>query len=305
MIGWGEAMIRAYGISEVGAHHVREDMVCQDASRIVRIDDDKVVAAVADGVGSEMYSQIASDIAVRVTTDFCAGEISTVSDENVVIDIICRGFKKAQAAIEEKAKENNHDVHQYDTTLSVAVLIGDHLYYGHSGDSGIIAMTMDGRIVPVTEQQRDELGYVFPLAFGEDYWVFGSYDDPVASVLLATDGIYELFFPVYIKDEEISIYTRLARFFMDPKVLKTDEDSDEKIEEKIRKVLKSIPEEQVDDDKTVAVVLNDSAEIQYQPDEYYAEPDWKTLKENYDREWKKLAYPKMNEDTEKKGCKAE
>lgn len=49
----------------------------------------------------------------------------------------------------------------------------------------------------VTEQQRDSYGRVFPLYFGNEKWVFGKCEKAVASVLLATDGMFETLFPYW------------------------------------------------------------------------------------------------------------
>ena len=232
----GESMIRSYGISMIGTQHIREGTVCQDAHRIVVIDDETVVAAVADGVGSEKYSQIASSMAVEVVTDYLEKNFNHSLDVESVSKLLCQSFWKALLSIEEKAIENEHDIHEYDTTLSVAILEGDRLFYGHSGDGGILAFTMDGKICKVTEQQRDGR-YVIPLAFGEKEWDFGLFDDHVSCVMLATDGMYELFVPELLKNEENSVYTNLARFFMDPDNLKMDVDNDEHITEKVKRLI--------------------------------------------------------------------
>ena len=49
--------------------------------------------------------------------------------------------------------------------------------------------------------------------------------------------------------------------------------------------MENIPDEQVNDDKTVAVLVNPSVKTKKQPKEYYQEPDWAALKEKHDDEW--------------------
>ena len=288
-------MIYSYGVTLPGTYHVKNNIVCQDAHRIVKCGDDYVIAAVADGLGSEMYSDVASKIAAELSTEYCEQHIIQTSSPDEILSIIGISFANAQRAIEETAQSNEHDINQYDTTLSLAVLIEDTLYYGHSGDGGIVALTTDGCYENVTEQQRDEEACVFPLFF-EDMWVFGQYDRKVCSVFLATDGMYETLFPYLIRNEPVNIHVNLAQYFMDNRDLKIDETGEAAVQARIEEFIDRIPDEQVNDDKTVVVLVNTSAEFNPQPDEYYAQPDWAELKRKHDEEWKRLAYPHLFEE---------
>ncbi len=282
-------MIYAYGVTEQGAYHVKKGTVCQDAHRIIKRGPDMAVAAVADGVGSAKYSDIASKIAADTAVAYCAENISITDSESKILNTIKISFALAQGAVEKKVKLNGHDIDQYDTTLSLAVMINDTLYYGHSGDSGIIALTTDGKYEKVTEQQRDEDGHVFPLFFRE-CWVFGRYEKSVCAVLLATDGIFDVFFPIYIRNEPVNIHVSLARYFMDEDCLSIAERGEEAVQAQMKEYISSIPEAQISDDKTLAVLINTSVEKTAQPDEYYEEPDWAALKQKWDEEWKRKAY---------------
>ncbi len=285
-------MIYAYGITQQGSYHIKKDIVCQDAHRIIKCGDTMAVAAVADGLGSEEHSDVASRLAADLSVEYCAEHIKPDEiDDDGILATIKDSFELAQNKIEFVAAENGHELDQYDTTLSLAVLIGDRLYYGHSGDSGIIAMNTEGIYEKVTDQQRDSDGSVFPLYFGEDKWVFGRYKKPVVSVLLATDGMFEIFFPIYIRREKVSIYVALAKYFMDPKGIGFEKDGEKGVEERIGKFVSSIPEEQINDDKTIVVMANAQTEYTLQSDDYYTEPDWKVLKQKYEEEWRRQAYP--------------
>ena len=288
-------MIYTYGITLQGAYHIKNDIVCQDAHEIKNCGNDLVIAAVADGLGSEIHSDIASKIAAEMSTGYCEQNITQNKTAEEILDIIGISFFKARQAIEEEARSNDHDADQYDTTLSLAVLMGDTLYYGHSGDSGIVALTVEGRYENVTEQQRDGEGCVFPLFF-EDEWVFGQFDKKVCSVFLATDGLYETLFPYLIRNEPVSIHVKLAQYFMDNQILKIDEAGESAVAAGIEEFLKNIPENQVSDDITVVVLVNTSVSSARQPDSYYIEPDWVELKRKFDDEWKRQAYPHLYEE---------
>lgn len=289
-------MIYAYGVTQQGTYHVKKNIVCQDAHRIVKCGDSCVIAAVADGLGSEEHSDIASKLAAEISTNYCAEHIVGPLTDDQILDHIRDSFSLAQRRIENTAESSGHELDQYDTTLSLAILKDDVLYYGHSGDSGIVALTSSGLYQRVTAQQRDEEGRVFPLYFGEEKWVFAKYPEPVASVFLATDGMFEPLFPVYLRNEPVSIYVALARYFMDAGVLQIVELGEETTQRKIEAFIDSIPDTQVNDDKTVVVLINSDVAVNSQPQEYYAEPDWVELKRKHDEAWRRAAYPHLFKD---------
>lgn len=294
-------MIYTYAISQQGAYHVKNGLPCQDAHAVLLPSEHVGIAAVADGLGSELYTDVASRIAADVSTSYCAEHISEKDDEEHIISVMKASFALAQRSIEAEAEKLDRPLDEYDTTLSLAVLISGTLYYGHAGDSGILALGGDGLYKKITEQQRDGEGRVFPLYFGEEKWVFGKHDGPVSSVLLATDGIYELFFPVYIREEPVSIHVALARYLMDADSLGFARQGAAAVRERIYGFLNGIPESQVSDDKTVVVMCDTDIPMQPQPDAYYREPDWNRLKEKYEAAWRKEAYPERGgtEETDK------
>ena len=59
-------MIFTYGFSVTGTSHIKRGIDCQDANKIVNINNDIVIVAIADGVGSCKFSDVASKIAVNV-----------------------------------------------------------------------------------------------------------------------------------------------------------------------------------------------------------------------------------------------
>ena len=292
-------MFYAYGISSQGADHIRNGVVCQDSHKIIRCGEDMIIAAVADGLGSEKYTDKASKLAVHISTTFCRKKLNKNSSSKEILEVIQNSFTTSQTLIEKFARKADHDIDQYDTTLSLAVLINDRLYYGQSGDSGILAMGTDGAFYQVTEQQRDEEGRVFPLIYS-DCWTFGEYEKPVESVLLATDGMLETFFPIYIKDEPVNIHVALAKFFMDRDSLKFEETGEETVQRNMEKFIDEIDRKRVSDDKTIVVLVNGSVPSTRQPKEYYEEPDWDALSKKHKDAWRRMAYPDLYKEEDAK-----
>ena len=284
-------MIYSYGVTQQGYYHIKNNIVCQDAHSICKVSDDLCFAAVADGLGSELYTDIASKIASSCATEYCKEHIYADSSEETILAEIKAAFDYGLNSVLAEAKKNGHDENQYDTTLSLVAYINDKIYFGQSGDSGIVALKKNGEYVAITEQQRDENGCVFPLCF-KDKWEFGKAED-VASVLLATDGMLETLFPSLLFGEEVNIYVVLAQYLMDNLSLGFCEGNEKEVEEKISRFVGGIGEAQVNDDKTIVCVLNTSVETSRKEDDYYQVPDWVALKKKKDEEFRRLAYPHL------------
>ena len=64
--------MKYYGISQVGQYHLNAGSeVCQDSFAIEVIGDNVIVAAVADGVGSEDHSEIGAEVAAKACVSYC------------------------------------------------------------------------------------------------------------------------------------------------------------------------------------------------------------------------------------------
>ncbi len=251
-----------------------------------------MIAAVADGLGSESHSDVASKIAATESVEYCFANLPPELTEENALQMISDAFMHALQKITDEVAKENGDINQYDTTLCLAIYKGSNVYFGQSGDSGAIVLCKDGHYEGITKQQRDENGCVFPLAFGKEKWVFGSKSD-VASLLLATDGMLEIFFPVLLHSEKVNIYVALAQFFMDNISLKFDEAGEQAVGEKMTAFVQNIPEKQVNDDKTVLVVVNDSIKPEHLEDSYYQVPNWAELQKKRQEEFNRLAYPHL------------
>lgn len=290
-------MIVSYGFSQTGLGHIRNNTICQDAHSILTNDNGISVAAVADGIGSQKHSDISSKMVSDIAVKYCAENISIDDTEDEILAVIKISLKKSWDEVERLVNSNNEDILQYDTTLSLCVFFQGQVYYGHSGDGGIIVMTDDGIIRNITHQQRDEEGHVFPLCFGEDYWEIGKIQEKVVSVLLATDGIYESFFPVYIRDLEINTYNALICFFIDPYPFTLEDVENEELISTREKYLLNLPDSVTEDDKTLVVLIDTEVSFSRQDEAYYAEPDWETLIAKWRENYNNNAYEKKYDIT--------
>lgn len=279
------------GHSSIGRSHEDKGIKCQD-SCCYKNDDNIVVAAVADGVSSSKHSDIASKTVANFVVDFLFEHIDKKDSADKILEIIKQGFDEALFRIKQKA---NGALNDYDTTLTVAVVIDDNLYYGQIGDSGIIALLENGKFERVTEAQNGEgIGKdrpVYPLA-ADSKWCFNKYDHKVIALFLATDGVLKHLEPPLLETAVYKLNHAYLVFLYNNVDSRNNEDSNLWIKEEVE----NMPPEQVDyDDKTLVVVVNKNVKIKGQPKEYYEFPTpefWNSLLLEND---KKL-YPYKYED---------
>ena len=126
-------------------------------------------------------------------------------------------------------------------------------------------------------------------------------EDKLASVLLATDGVYDIFFPYLLKGQPVEVYVPLIRYFMDNTGIHVSEYSIGDITEERRNFLNSSVCEAITDDKTLLVLINGSIIPKQKDASYYAEPNWDALQ----LEWNKKAYPHLYEKKKDKNTKAD
>jgi len=285
-------MLVSYGMSMVGTSHISKELPCQDYHKYELLSNGWMVLAVADGVGSAKHSEVASKMACDVFAETCRSLITETTTMAQVKDIIKEGYFNAEKEIEKHVNECGDSITDYDTTLSAVVYDGKQIVYGHSGDGGIVALTYDGDYIKVTHPQKADDGIcVIPLRGGEQNWEFGECEEEIASVLLATDGVYDNFRPYLLKGQSVEFYIPLIRWFMDNNVIGITEENRQLVEESRKNFLGGQSCKSITDDKTVLVAFNAEILPRLKEEAYYAEPDWGKLQQ----EWNQKAYPHLYE----------
>lgn len=215
-----------YGFSIKGKSHSTRNMACQDANKVIQLNNGCSVGLVADGVGSAKSSDIGAKIAVEKAGEYCSENINSGMNLDQQLQVLKDSFSYALNSINQYATENNAQIEDFDTTLSGAIYDGQSIAYGHAGDGGIVVKKNDGTMDIITEQQQGEnKQYVKPLRAGEGSWSFGKLDNNIASVMLVTDGILnELISPFLLNATDSvakatgqkKVYNSAAEFLMNP-----------------------------------------------------------------------------------------
>lgn len=270
-------MLYSYQVNIAGPGHVLRDIPCQDSCAVWCDDAGSIViAAVADGLGSERYSQVGSQVAAETFVSWCRAHLAACEGAQALEAMMREAYYACYDAVAARAAEMGESVTEFDSTLCTAIFNGDALFWGQSGDSGLVACLNDGTYVPVTAMQRDEQGRVFPLCF-DDHWEFGHLEG-VATCLLATDGVLEgmLAPPVVERFAGISLDREKCHLFLHPH--EGDAEHVDKLQQQAEAFLAGYPRGLIDDDKTLVVICDDAELPARQPDAYYAAPDWDEIR---------------------------
>lgn len=268
-------MLRTYCVNIAGPSHLECGIPCQDACAVAHVGERLMVAAVADGLGSEVHSDIGSRVACEVSVKWCAEAMATPDASGDVIAVIREAFARAYDAVLDEAERLGLPAGQFDSTLCLSVFDGETAWWGNAGDSGLVVALVDGTYVLVTRMQRDDEGRVYPLCFDER-WEFGQ-TEGAASLMLSTDGVLEGLVapPVLAAHADNPVDTRMTRMFLHPEP--DDAEHLAEVEAQAAHYLSAYPRELLDDDKTIVVAFDDESLPGEQPAGYYDGPNWEAI----------------------------
>jgi serine/threonine protein phosphatase PrpC len=134
-----------------GKNHERKDLDSDD--RVTVLDLDKAVAiAVADGAGSACSGRLGAEIAVHAVR-LSLREIDLPKSSHTP-RFIRRLFRRARDRIVRMADLSEHPLHDYATTLIVAVLTPRMITTGRIGDGCVVVATPEGEIELLSHSSR-------------------------------------------------------------------------------------------------------------------------------------------------------
>lgn len=278
-------MLGYYKMSIIGtAHQAKKDGVCQDASDVIVLKNGWVAAVIADGLGSAKKSEVGAATAVKTVLSFVDENYPDQWHDESLISLLRTAYHKALKTIKALAETNQDELCDYDTTLTAVIYNGVNAVFGHVGDGGIIALSSYGDYSVLTKAQKGEaFNETVPLRAGPKYWSFGNAKEDVCSLLMMTDGIFDIAYPWPLAKTSQPIYINYVRPFMDINVLKVSTQADfEIVQTEIEDFFKGPDSRQITDDKTIVGIINTDVVPELKPDEFYKEPDWKRMKKEHD-----------------------
>lgn len=244
---------QSIGASARGTSHVRVNLPCQDAHDVRILSDERLLAAVADGLGSAAHSEEGAKMAIQAALDSLAQNLSdpSTSTSEGWNEILKNAFSAAMQKLQETSAETGIPLREYGTTLMVAVVQGDWLAVGHLGDGAVVAVLSNGEMKTISAPQRGEYANeVLPLT-GQgalDAVRFSTHQSEIEALALLTDGLQNL----CIQAQTGEPYTPFFAPFFD--AIKKPVD----VEDTSKKLGEFLDSERVcsktDDDKTLVVL---------------------------------------------------
>jgi hypothetical protein len=184
-------MWKVMGASVPGTAHVRAGKGCDDASEWLG-GADMMCLAVADGAGSRPLSARGSRIAVDTAAELARGLRRGEALEGDPRAWLAAVFTEARRRIMEAAGGNEHDYHDYATTLAVAVLMDGTIAIGQVGDTIAVVGGPGGyaSIAPAPQfEYAHETVFVTHDDFADHLRIETLPADGVDEVYLSTDGL--------------------------------------------------------------------------------------------------------------------
>ena len=238
------------GVSVQGQSHQATSTPCQDANLCYH-DEILSLLAVADGLGSCLYSDIAAEIAVNAAKEYC---------QKSRFISIKKLFHYCRGKILRYAKAHKLDPEQMHTTLLVLVAIDDRLLAGQIGD-GAVVFNYGEQFTRIFQQQlvqkRGPVNVTSTL-LQKDYHLDVLYleevlTDQLQSIFLMTDGVT----PVSTSYQDESAYQPFFEYLLKKILLPTFDD-----EILIKRAENLLMSEQFSmhskDDKTLAFAINNT-----------------------------------------------
>ena len=269
-------MISSYYFSLTGRDHKNAGLPCHDYSAIGEISSSWKIAVVADGVGSCKHAEIASKIAVETVIELITRQFPPYSDDKEIYkSIIISAMHGAANAIEAYVEANDPDNGmEYQTTLTLAVMSRQCLFYGNAGDSGVIVLDEQGKYHVVTKKQKDAAGGVYSIPLYRNFEV-GMVDFIPVAVVCSTDGVFDYLVPKELGNQECKVYVPFANLFVTYGLGVDDmiiEGETEKCKARMIEYLSSDICNMMKDDLSVSVLVSTTSYLQPEDIEWEA-PD--------------------------------
>ncbi|MBQ3718213.1 MAG: protein phosphatase 2C domain-containing protein [Methanomicrobium sp.] len=275
-------MIGFYNQTIPGRSHIEDGAPCQDANGVTRLENGWIIAAVAKGISGTMNSAAAASVAVVTSIRLLKehSELINFSDAEALKALIYLSFFAAQQKIDYYAEINGFSPQDCDTTLTIAVYDGKRVAYGHSGyGGGILTLDENGtyrRLTPV--QIADTHDEKYSLRTGRDKWSFGFSDEErVCSVLMATDGLFDVFCPQILAMMSNPVDIHEVRGYMDTGLWKFNTVDELKSQKKLFDEMLREKFPTVTDDKTAVLIVNTEVLPKVKADKYYDKTDFEAM----------------------------
>lgn len=259
-------MWKTFSLKQKGLSHEQSNTCCQD-NVLISQDDRWIVAALADGLGSLRYSEVAAEVATTTVCNFSAELLESIikqesSIEETVIEIIAN-------AIRDKVTELSFTCSDLDCTLVFAIIDKqtNHAAIGRLGDSAAILLSESNSIViSDSDHSANGTNAVLDSEAAQHLFLrsFNLEEEKIVGIMLTSDGLDN---ELYLKGSK-HVQKITGLYFNAVSASKQEEDAKRVIGDRIAK-LTGVKDSSFDDDISLAIL----SRIDY-PIDLPEDPTW-------------------------------
>jgi serine/threonine protein phosphatase PrpC len=147
------------GVTVQGISHQKTGLPCQDALEYRLLAGDLLLAAVADGAGTAVHSQIGARRAARTALDTLSVELQEgilPEDEASWGCVVYIAFEEAQQALHRLSEEAGEPLRDFATTLTCVIAGNGWLVAGQLGDGAVVIQDGKEDFLAITRLQKGE-----------------------------------------------------------------------------------------------------------------------------------------------------
>ncbi|MGF1492440.1 MAG: PP2C family serine/threonine-protein phosphatase [Microcoleaceae cyanobacterium] len=145
--------------SVTGKSHEKQDLPCQDAYAFRSLPNDNLIVAVADGAGSAKFSDLGARLAVETSVETLTQTLTqrTAADlETIWKDQLTQALQAAQTSVEQAAQNQNAELRDLATTLSITLITPEAAMVAQIGDGAVVVATPADEVQALTVPDRGE-----------------------------------------------------------------------------------------------------------------------------------------------------
>jgi serine/threonine protein phosphatase PrpC len=150
---------RVIAASVAGKRHIEKGVPCQDSHLWSRPRPDSVLIAVADGAGSQPFSEHGSRLATKAVTQYLQSKIgqdNPAADCESARALLIAAFRHTFSCLETEAVDRGAPLSSLATTLIAVIVAPDIVAAMQVGDGAVVVANEDGTLFALTTPDNGE-----------------------------------------------------------------------------------------------------------------------------------------------------
>jgi hypothetical protein len=192
MIGQQSLPIRIVGASAIGPLHIATVTPCQDAFAYEILPSGIGIIAVADGLGSALFSDFgARDAVDTLVLKAKQTLLNNISEKSDLLNVITEAIRASRDILEEKALIYQCKLRDLACTLILIIIDKDKAIVAQIGDGAVVAKTSEGLVLisgPGDSEYANEVSPLTSKAWESSLRISSIYSG-ITGIIAFTDGL--------------------------------------------------------------------------------------------------------------------